>query len=561
MGYSSNQFYNFASYEGKGAFLYRKPDDNPEFIWPGPRNTNVFGKGADTRMQRGFIRGIFPNAINKLGSKKGKADLKQRRLFFQFNPATIERNVSMSTTMTNPLLQPSVNLIQPVPGQSEFSFELLFDRQAEVVSRKYVGPDGQRTLNTNDAVVDNYKQSDVTELGVLADLYVLDTIIGQSISKDMNDFLKDYWTYIDTNLRAASSTQATDTDTADTGNATTQTSIDFKNWETNIEKNLGNSAFLAPLPIRIVFSSLFMVEGYVQSSSVQFIKFTKNYVPTMCKVTLYVKALYFGFAREKSFVSEAIAQGVQDTAETLKKDSALSRKAQVLAATAPVFKYTASSIPISENGQGSFKADFETNASSDTFVFRGTFDVLSYASKSLSDAVTNGSVTWDFTGKIEICVYSSTFPEFENNVAAPVYSGKYGKVLLSDTLKYEKKNGGSISTAEIANNAVKKNGPFSSKNGYQTNKATFGVKPSFKTIPSDSIIQVKITHKTVVTYTPESANESRQATDVVEDYCYFNAGTSGFADYEKWFGGDTSLIMLGTLEGNPSTSLRAQGGL
>ena len=72
---------------------------------------------------------------------------------------------------------------------------------------------------------------------------------------------------------------------------------------------LGNSAFLSPMPIRIVFSSLFMVEGFVTSSAVAFQKFSKTMVPTVCTVTLNVQAMYFGFARKKSFLSDAILDG------------------------------------------------------------------------------------------------------------------------------------------------------------------------------------------------------------------------------------------------------------
>jgi hypothetical protein len=547
MGYSSDQFYKFSSYEGAGSSLNRKPDDNPEFLWPGKNTPNVFGPGKDTRMQRGFIRGIYPSVINKV-SNQSSAKMKQRRLFFQFNPATIERNVSMSTNVTNPLLQPSVNLLQPVPGQAEFSFELLFDRQAEVVSRSYIDSNGDQTKNYFDATIDNYKQSYVTEYGVLADLYVLDTIIGQSISSDMTSFLKDYWSYVDTAIRSSNATKAVDTETADTGNQSTQSSVDFKNWDTNVKNNLGNSAFLAPLPIRIVFSSLFMVEGYVESSSVQFIKFTKNYIPTMCKVTLYVRALYFGFAREKSFVSEAIAQGVSDSQEVIKEDSQLARKAQVLANTAPVFKYSMSTFPTATNNAGlSFKTDFETDSDNNDYTLSGVLNVDSYTSSALSDAVKNGNITWDFTSKIEFYVYSSTFPEFINNVASPVYNGKYGKLLMEDTLKYLKKNGGDISTEEVATNAVQTNDATDPRQ----NRASFEAKPKFASIPSDSIIQVKITHTTYITYTSQSVGEQRSATSTLEDYFYFNADNSGAVDYEKWYKGDTAF-MIQSNASNPS---------
>jgi hypothetical protein len=165
--------------------------------------------------------------------------------------------------------------------------------------------------------------------------------------------------------------------------------------------------------------------------------------------------------------------------------------------------------------------------------------VYSYTSASLSQAVKDGAVTWDFTGKIQFYVYSNTFPQFNNNDAAPEYNGKYGRLLLEDTLKYEKWNGGDLSTAEIAANAVKTNDATKPRK----NKSTFNSQPKFGTIPNDSIIQVKITHVTTVTYVPQSSGEQRTVTSTVENYTYFNANSSGQSEYEKWYKGDTAFII------------------
>ena len=203
-GYSSDQFYRFNTYE-PGSTASRRADDNPNFIWPRPIEPDIYnaptGKQlVDVRFQRGFMRGIYPSVM-------GGSGVKQRRLFFQFNPQTIERAVSMNEMVVNPLLQDPSQLFQPVPGTASFSFELLFNREAEVVSSMYasdvVSKKGKFVTQTATPVSSRYstldeygsstKWDDVASLGVLADMYVLDSIIGQSITPDMKGFLQEYW--------------------------------------------------------------------------------------------------------------------------------------------------------------------------------------------------------------------------------------------------------------------------------------------------------------------------------------------------------------------------------
>ena len=63
-GYASNQFWNFGKTYEAGKTLSRKKDDNPNFIFPRPQQPDVYNRVTgkqyvDTRMQRGFIRGIY----------------------------------------------------------------------------------------------------------------------------------------------------------------------------------------------------------------------------------------------------------------------------------------------------------------------------------------------------------------------------------------------------------------------------------------------------------------------------------------------------------------------
>jgi hypothetical protein len=332
-GYASDQFFNFNNYE-VGKSIGRTSDDNPNFNYPSNRTSPVFtddkGKYTSVPIQRGFIKGIYPSALGKVSTDK----VKQRRLFFQFNPTTLDRTVSMATSVLNPLLQDPSNLLQPVPGSSDFSFDILFNRESEVASGRYSDINSvKRKAGSLTGSLEEYgtntKQSDVSNLGVLADLYVLDSIIGQSITPDMIDFLKDYWNNASTISQAS----------YEAGDGSASFSFNSDEFTKTVKKNYGNAAFLSPLPIRIVFSSLFMVEGFVTTSSVQFIKFTSNYVPTICKVTLNIRALYIGFAKEKAYLTDALDTAVKDAQEQKKKDAAaqLAAKGALQKGTSLVF--------------------------------------------------------------------------------------------------------------------------------------------------------------------------------------------------------------------------------
>jgi hypothetical protein len=369
-GYSTDQFLNFKDYE-KGSPV-ADGQDNPLFAYPGNRAPNVYDRAGDTTnyhpglVQRGFIRGIFPEILNAAAAKSktktaqnaytsAATNAVTRRCFFQFNPSLILRSVEASTTVLNPLLQPATELLQPIPGQAAFEFQLLFNREREVsghsVASGFDATTGDPTMSTVDSfskTLSNYgvegnpyKREHVADLGVLADLYVLDSIIGQSITQDSIDTLLQYWD-ITQKSRVATKSVVENQD----GSTTTTTSnpdgsvavVVTKDGKTTSTKTtpstdaakadgffqkqttkdklasvLGNSAFLSPLPVRIVFSSLFMVEGFVTSSNVAFHKFSSTMIPTVCSVTLNVQALYLGFAKKESYVSQQLTTQLQTT--------------------------------------------------------------------------------------------------------------------------------------------------------------------------------------------------------------------------------------------------------
>lgn len=380
-GYSTDQFLNFKDYENGSPVA--DGQDNPLFAYPGNRAPNVYDRAGDTTnyhpglVQRGFIRGIFPEILNAAASKSksktardaytkaaGSKDAVTRRCFFQFNPSLILRSVEASTTVLNPLLQPATELLQPIPGQAAFEFQLLFNREREVsghsVASGFDATTGDPTMSTVDsfsATLKNYgvegnpyKREHVAELGVLADLYVLDSIIGQSITQDSIDSLLNYWDITQKSRVATKSVVENQDGTTTTTTTNPDGSVEVTITKDNVIKStkktpatdaaradgffqqqttkdklasvLGNSAFLSPLPVRIVFSSLFMVEGFVTSSNVAFHKFSSTMIPTVCSVTLNVQALYLGFAKKESYVSQQLATQLQTTVDNGAEEAA-----------------------------------------------------------------------------------------------------------------------------------------------------------------------------------------------------------------------------------------------
>jgi hypothetical protein len=544
MGYATNQFENFTSYEGPTKDLKRTIDDNPNFIYPENRVPDIYNPitgdpsrryTVDTKFQRGFIRGIYPAVLGGT-SNPSAAKVKQRRLFFQFNPATIDRSVSMNSETMMPLLQDPGQMFQPINGNAQFSFELLFDRQAEVVMSEYRDNDGNLVTGaTLSGSLDNYganwQQSNVSDLGVLADLYVLDSIIGQSITPDMTSFLKEYWNYVD---KAVTSYNATDVGAS--ANNTTQ--FDAANFEKNASLNYGNSAFLSPLPIRIVFSSLFMVEGFVTASSVQFMKFTKNYVPTVCRVALDIKAMYIGFAREKSYLTDTLSKAVAEQVAQKDAAQAVVETATTLSKDAIRFKYGITSLwKRPENMQGiSYDSTFSTF--SDFFSASGYDDNLltfegpvdSYVFKSLSEEVKKGAV-WSFASALQIFEYAADIKA--NDI--PKESGWYGKKIFQSFINFDDLGKSSvtgspfnITNEKMANETNKKT---DSTNPSQHVWRAIG-KPNVKTIGANSIILFKIKHS--ITTSVNVQGTITPITSYVEDD--FTLIANSTTDWTTWLG-------------------------
>lgn len=298
----------------------------------------LIGSGATSvKLQRGFMR----NLSTDFGSVGTKGAPTNYRLKFQFNPATIQQNVEARQDMYLSVLQDPTQLVQPVAASTAFSFELLFDRTHELMNGG-VNAD-LRSLN-GQTTTDN-TSGDAADVGVMADLSVLYAIIGQGFDATVmsaqynivrDNARREYERAVaqgDPNFTIA--VAVPDEETSGTKTIFREKSTFDQYFNKFIEGtkfisnsgggnlNLGNSAFLVPTPIRIVFSALYMIDGYVMSSSVIFTKFNTNMVPTQCRVLLNINAVYIGFARDKTFVSEAIERTGNQAREDYKNAAKL----------------------------------------------------------------------------------------------------------------------------------------------------------------------------------------------------------------------------------------------
>jgi hypothetical protein len=332
---------NFPNYlrllEGRGA-----PEDgkaNHPFFYPGanpPHINNKLGEENSVfknlpKMRRGFMRSILfgQTSVGKNDTPLTVVNTKATgnvRLNFQFNPEYIERNVAQSQGAVNPLLQNPANLTQPVPGTASFNFTMTFNREYEVAHRdrdlRFRFMDSERgdvfSSTTNDFTNMSMlgELSDPRYSGVLHDLSIFDKIIGQGISQDVIDTITSFNKKI---FEIQQASQANSTNTNNNNNVQYLKDDDFKDdvFKKVLEnKNFGNSAFINPLPVRIVFGDLFMVEGFVTGSAVAFQKFSQQMIPTICQVNCTVQALYFGFAKRKAFLTDSLADWYKSTITT-----------------------------------------------------------------------------------------------------------------------------------------------------------------------------------------------------------------------------------------------------
>lgn len=309
--YSTNQFHRL--YDSEPFSIERNPADNPPFLFP-PKTFNDF-TGKQYTIQRGYMRSL----ISDPNVDRTKA-MKNRRLFFQFNPNNLVRSVQQVPGMMNPLLQDPAQLMQPVPGTTSFGFQLMFNREHEVNA-------GYNDPNTEWLTLPSGQTALVSEIGVLADLMILDSITGQGISEDMINSLisKSKLDYANrntiTNQEIQALENAGDEESAKKLKAELLGPLEDSDLNELFTTNIGNSAFLNPLPFRVLFSTLFMVEGVATSVDVQFQKFSRTMIPTQCIVTINMYALYLGFAKKETFIYNNLIQAAQEQTDAERADT------------------------------------------------------------------------------------------------------------------------------------------------------------------------------------------------------------------------------------------------
>lgn len=300
---------------------------NPKFIYPGEYQRDAVNNVV-TEVQRGYIRRLtefYEKENNKIIqtanlNKSTPSTIKNMKCNFQFNPDNITRMVTAESDMQFFFNQDPSQLAQPIPGKAGFSFELLFNREAEVATKKYIDGSGAlRSLQQKDEVsnvVDYlepknvYDPSWVAQIGVLADILVLDDVIGQGLAKDIYNAIKSGQTDSKGNVWGFDAEDSPNSPTSPTGEDNTVIS---KSRYDAYATNIGNKAFLTPTPVRVLFTKWMMVEGFVQSVQVTFNKFSKNMIPTQATVMIQMQALYIGFAQQNTFLTQLPNIDVGDT--------------------------------------------------------------------------------------------------------------------------------------------------------------------------------------------------------------------------------------------------------
>lgn len=265
MSDASSMFYGWEQWETTGDPTSNFAGDNPPFA-----SRNYTRPPGGPNLLKGYIRSSLPE-------KYGKG-----RFHFQYNPNTITRSTQVNQDLLG-LAQQTAADIQAMSlagAGAGFSFSLLLDRQDEVF---------------NSSAPDFYKKNESTSsghdlaLGVGVDIAVLDQIAGIG------------------NVMAA--LDAVDNQGAGTprGRGGPVPAIDT---DVATDAVSGNQAFMASmLPVRVVFSKNFVVEGFLQQIDVTYTKFSRNMVPTVATVQCGMQAFYIGSARATTWWSGAVADG------------------------------------------------------------------------------------------------------------------------------------------------------------------------------------------------------------------------------------------------------------
>lgn len=297
MSYRSDQWFNLSNTEATGESLstdfasnragaFVTGATNLPFRYPDRSIRDIDGNSRPP-MKRGYIR--------SLAFGEDKSNFTIQKCQFQFNPSQIAQSVQQNTAVLNFIQQDPAQYAQPMPGNVSFSFDLFFDRSAEL-------NDNNLPLSSLDTR-NPWETGNPAEIGVLHDLSQLYKVIGVGV----NDAMAEYLT-----KTAIAASNAELADSSNDPDAETLPEFDSEEFSgdvgTFMNYNVGNTAFLLPLPCRIVFSSLYIVEGLVKDINVLFTKFTETMVPMQCSVQVMFEAKYIGFAKRDTFFEYALRE-------------------------------------------------------------------------------------------------------------------------------------------------------------------------------------------------------------------------------------------------------------
>lgn len=277
---------------------------NRPFAYPGPtqRNLNKDGKFEESKvMQRGYIRSI-PTKVYGIQQPVMKAS-------FQFNPSALQQSVQAQADTLDLIRQDPSQYSTPKPGNTNLAFNLKFDRSHELNNYKEnvdYGNDRKNVWSRGPEMV-----------GVYHDIDALYRVIGQGAYAETHQYLKE----VVRRRGVLSLNDSTGSTVGDwVGGAAGGTDIQGDDdegftFDDSLEYLIGNgaegglfnnTAFLVPQPVRLVFSSLFVVEGYVMASNVTYSRWTPSLVPIMADVSLTIDAKDIGFSRPKMLLTSAL---------------------------------------------------------------------------------------------------------------------------------------------------------------------------------------------------------------------------------------------------------------
>lgn len=270
--------------------------DNKPFIYPSNTVRTLDTRSLNGRLfteplKKGYIRSLaYDDAYRPV------------KCGFQFNPSSLNQSVNQNTQILNFLQQSVSQYSQPINGAVNFNFSLLFDRSMELNNYNTAGRPSAQGFDNGSL----WANSDPSVVGVLHDIGTLYAAIGVGISQSQQEYIQSVLAdqiagEINTSIYTGEETEG---ETAVNDRFNEKTS----QLSSLMDINLGNTAFLLPIPVRVVFSTLYMVEGLVQNVSVRYVKFNTAMVPMQCSVDVTMEAKYVGFAKRNTFFTAALKE-------------------------------------------------------------------------------------------------------------------------------------------------------------------------------------------------------------------------------------------------------------